>query len=344
MSVSCISAIFLFTCLQLLLLHISLCTWILWAFCGASWGIDGYPWSRGSWPFWTGESTQAFGVEVRDVSLMLKIWNCCVCCMIWPEAKISRTSWRSNDALCPTCLTNFAGHVAWPFLDIHKTCSFPKDVFESSTFVSVSQCHGSRSGSPVLNHDGKVTIKTIKTINVKRGSFGALELLLVSFFLFFTTLIVTWYTDIPTWSWPDLSRNVPWPAAINLPMTHWPWHGRCLNILCVWESPLVTLRFFFGQVCAIVAKKFEEHGLAIPADRLDGVNHFCRVFKHTWWRASVSRCALSISKSPLRFGVLWYNGVHLRFFLHIISPSRCCRVLPVAKCLEARADDTKLQI
>ena len=123
MSVSCISAIFLFTYLQLLLLHISLCTWILRAFCGASWGIDGYPWSRGSWPFWTGESTQAFGVEVRDVSLMLKIWNCCVCCMIWPEAKISRTSWRSNDALCPTCLTNFAGHVAWPFLDIHKTCS-----------------------------------------------------------------------------------------------------------------------------------------------------------------------------------------------------------------------------
>lgn len=70
MSVSCISAIFLFTYLQLLLLHISLCTWILRAFCGASWGIDGYPWSRGSWPFWTGESTQAFGVEVRDVSLM----------------------------------------------------------------------------------------------------------------------------------------------------------------------------------------------------------------------------------------------------------------------------------
>ena len=36
----------------------------------------------------------------------------------------------------------------------------------------------------MLNHDGKVTIKTIKTINMKRGSFGALELLLVSFFLF----------------------------------------------------------------------------------------------------------------------------------------------------------------
>lgn len=52
-----------------------------------------------------------------------------------------------------------------------------------------------------------------------------------------TTLTITWYTDIPTWSWPDLSRNVPWPAANTLPMTHWPWHGRCLNILCVRESP-----------------------------------------------------------------------------------------------------------
>lgn len=179
MSVSCISAIFLFTCLQLLLLHISLCTWILWAFCGASWGIDGYPWSRGSWPFWTGESTQAFGVEVRDVSLKLKIWNCCVCCMIWPEAKISRTSWRSNDTLCPTCLTNFAGHVAWPFLDIHKTCSFPKDVlhlrlcFPSRFKVRISCAESRWQGDNQDNQDNQ------------RESFGALELWSFCWYLFF---------------------------------------------------------------------------------------------------------------------------------------------------------------
>lgn len=210
------------------------------------WGFMGYRWismkSRQlaflDWwvnPGFWGRSSRCF-VEVEDLKLLCLLHD-----LAWGKdfedfLKIQRRTLSNLPyQLCRACGLAILRH--------------PQDVFVSQRCLSPSPLFPITVQGPDLLCWITMARWQSRQSRQSTWSEGALELWSFCWYLFFTTLIVTWYTDIPTWSWPDLSRNVPWPAAINLPMTHWPWHGRCLNFLCVCvrESPKFPSSSFLAR-------------------------------------------------------------------------------------------------